>query len=89
MLRKLLSLVGKCGVQSYTTLADQLGVSTGLLTQMLHDLVEMGYIAPMGGACDTSQCRHCPLSGGCAIDTRGDLWVLTAKGTRAAARKNK
>ena len=89
MLMRLLSLVAEGGVYSYATLADQLGVSTGLLEQMLQDLARMGYIAPVGGACDTSQCHHCPLGGSCATDTRGNVWMLTDKGACAAARMAK
>ena len=87
VLKRLLRLVAKGGVHSYATLAGQLGVSTGLLEQMLRDLARMGYIAPVGGACDTSQCHHCPLGGSCATDTQGNVWVLTAKGAQAAARR--
>mgnify|MGYP001032362446 CR=1 FL=1 len=87
MLMRLLSLVAEGGVQVYATLAGQLGVSTGLLEQMLQDLARMGYIAPLGGACDASLCHRCPLGGSCATDARGNVWVLTAKGTQAAARK--
>ena len=83
MLKRLLQLVSEGGVHSYATLAGQLGVSKGLLEQMLQDLARMGYIAPLGGACDTSQCHHCPLGGSCATDTRGNVWVLTAKGAQA------
>jgi len=83
VLKRLLQLVSGGGVHSYATLAGQLGVSKGLLEQMLQDLARMGYIAPLGGACDTSQCHHCPLGGSCATDTRGNVWVLTAKGAQA------
>ncbi len=86
MLMRLLQLVAEGGVHSYATLAEQLGVSKGLLEQMLQDLARMGYIAPLGGACDTSQCHHCPLGGSCATDTRGNVWVLTEKGVQTAAR---
>ena len=87
MLMRLLRLVAEGSVHSYATLAGQLDVSTGLLKQMLQDLARMGYVAPVGGACDTSQCHHCPLSGGCATDAQGNVWALTGKGMRAAARK--
>ena len=89
MLKRLLQLMAEGGVRVYAALADQLGVSTGLLEQMLRDLARMGYIASVGGACDTSQCHHCPLGGSCATDTRGNVWVLTAKGTHAATRMAK
>ena len=87
MLKRLLQLVAEGGAHSYATLADQLGVSKGLLEQMLRDLARMGHIAPVGGACDTSLCHHCPLGGSCATDARGNVWVLTAKGAQAAARR--
>ena len=83
----MLQLVAEGGVHSYATLTRRLGVSKGLLEQMLRDLARMGYIAPVGGACDTSQCHHCPLGGSCATDTQGNVWVLTAKGMQAAARR--
>ena len=87
MLMRLLQLVAEGGVHSHATLADQLRVSTALLEQMLQDLARMGYVAPVGGACDTSQCHHCPLGGSCTTDTQGNVWVLTAKGAQAATRK--
>ena len=89
MLKRLLRLVAEGGVHSYATLADQLDVSKGLLEQMLRDLVWMGYIAPVGGACDTSQCHHCPLGGSCATDTQGNVWALTDKGMQAARKMRK
>ena len=84
MLMQLLRVIAEGNVYSYATIASQLDVSTGLLEQMLHGLARMGYIAPIGGACDTSQCRHCPLSGKCTTDTQGNVWALTAKGSQAA-----
>ncbi len=83
---RLLQLVAEGGVHSCATLADQLHVSTGLLAQMLQNLARMGYIAPVGGACDTSQCHHCPLGGSCATDAQGNVWLLTDKGAQAAVR---
>ena len=84
-----MQLMAEGGVHSYATLADQLSVSKGLLEQMLQDLARMGYVEPLDGACDTSKCHHCPLGGSCATDTQGNVWVLTAKGARAAARMAK
>jgi hypothetical protein len=75
------------GAHSYDTLSDQLHVSTALLEHMLQDLAQMGYIAPVGGACDTSQCRHCPLGSSCATDSRGNVWVMTEKGIQAKEEK--
>ncbi len=87
MLMQLLSLVTEDGTHSYDTLSDQLRVSTGLLAQMLQDLARMGYIALVNGACDTSQCHHCPLGSSCATNTQSNMWVLTEKGIQAAEYK--
>ena len=84
MLMRLLRLVAEGSVLSYATIVGQLDVSTGLLEQMLQDLVRMGCLAPVGGACDTSKCRHCPLGGSCATDAQGNVWALTARGAQAA-----
>ncbi len=87
MLKRLLQLMAEGGAHSYVILSDQLRVSTALLEHMLQDLARMGYIAPVGGACDTSQCRHCPLGSSCATDSRGNVWVMTEKGMQATEDK--
>lgn len=89
MLMRLLRLVAEGSVHSYATLASQLDASTGLLEQILQDLARMGHIASVGGACDTSQCHHCPLGSGCATDTQGNVWALTEKGAQAARKMRK
>lgn len=83
MLMRLLRLATEGSVHSYAAIAGQLDVSTGLLEQMLQGLARMGYITPVGGACDASQCRHCPLGGSCTTNTQGNVWALTAKGAQA------
>ena len=87
MLMRLLSLVTEGGAHSYDTLSDQLSVSTALLEYMLQDLAQMGYIAPVGGACDMNQCHHCPMGGSCATDAQDNVWVLTEKGMQATEDK--
>ncbi len=84
MLMRLIRLVAEGSVHSHAAIASQFDVSTGLLEQMLQDLERMGYLAPVGGACDTSQCRHCPLGGSCTTDMQGNVWTLTARGAQAA-----
>lgn len=89
MLKRLLQLMAEGGAHSYATISDQLRVSTALLENMLQDLAQMGYIAPVGGACDMSQCHHCPLGGSCATDTQSKIWVLTEKGIQAKEDKQR
>jgi predicted ArsR family transcriptional regulator len=81
MLNRLLSLVGKGGVHSYTDLARQLDVTEELLEQMLQDLARTGYLRPVADGCE-AQCAGCPMAGTCAIGGPTRVWALTDKGTK-------
>lgn len=83
MLERLLHLAAEGGVHSYQDLAERLSVSLPLLEAMLADLARLGYLRAVEGGC-TAQCTGCPM-GGCAVAAPGRIWVLTAKGSRAAA----
>ena len=87
MLMRLLALVAEDGVHSYATLAEQLGVSTGLLEQMLEDLARMGYLEPIAGCAD--QCAACPLARMCIVGHPRRAWVLTEKGRKVSGEKEK
>lgn len=88
---QLLSLLATGGVHTRGELATRLGVTEGLLDQMLTDLSRMGYLRPVSDlTCRTSpahrsplgnehsvRCAGCPLSGTCAIgEPGGRVWVL-------------
>jgi predicted GNAT family acetyltransferase len=47
MVQRLLELVAEGGAHSYADLAEGLGVSEGLLGQMIEDLARMGYLRPV------------------------------------------
>ncbi len=79
MLQKLLELVAKGGVHSYTELAQELGVSRELLEQMIENLARMGYLRPVAGDCQ-GRCSDCPLAETCAIGGPARVWTLTEKG---------
>jgi hypothetical protein len=89
MLERLLGLLATGGVHTPAELAARLGVSAGLLDQMLTDLSRMGYLRQVGdSACAPSpdapsdRCDGCPLVGGCAIGmdkSGGRVWALTDK----------
>lgn len=83
MLTELLRRVAQGGVHSTTVLARELGVSEGLLAQMMDDLVRMGYLKPVDASCG-GKCNACPLAGGCSIGGPGGVWALTERGMRAA-----
>jgi len=81
MLRELLRLMAQGGVRTRAELARELGVSEGLVEQMLEDLARMGYLKPVEGSC-ASQCTACPLAKTCAAGTPARIWALTEKGLR-------
>jgi Mn-dependent DtxR family transcriptional regulator len=83
VLDSLLKAIGEGGAHSQSELARSLGVSEDLLAQMVEDLVRMGYLEAVGGAC-TSACSGCPMGDLCAIGGQGTVWTLTEKGQRAA-----
>jgi hypothetical protein len=85
VLEQLLRTVSEGGVHSYTELARSLGVSEELLEQMVEDLVRLGYLEPVGGAC-SSTCAECSMGDLCAVGGQGQVWTITTKGTRAAAK---
>ncbi len=89
MLERLLDLLASGGVHTPGELAVYLGVSDGLLDQMLIDLARMGYLrrvedvacAPSPAA-SSSRCGGCPLVGACAVGagkSGGRVWALTDK----------
>jgi hypothetical protein len=89
MLERLLDLLATGGVHTSAELAARLGVSDGLLDQMLTDLSRMGYLRQVGDtacapspAAPSSRCGGCPLVGGCAVvagQSSGRIWALTDK----------
>jgi len=78
MLRKLLRLVAEGGVRTRADLSRELGVSQGLLGQMIEDLARRGYLRPVAGSCE-SQCTGCPLAKTCAVGGPARVWALTEK----------
>jgi hypothetical protein len=89
MLERLLDLLATGGVHTSAELAARLGVSDGLLDQMLTDLSRMGYLRQVGDAAcapspdaPSSRCGGCSLVGGCAGaagKSGGRIWALTDK----------
>ena len=78
-MQRLLELVAEGGVYSYADLAQGLGVSEGLVGQMIGDLARMGYLQPVFDGCG-ARCAGCPLAATCAIGGPRRVWALTEKG---------
>jgi len=74
----LLDLVAEGGLRSYADLARELGVSEGLVGQMIEDLARRGYLRPVAGSCE-SQCIGCPLAETCAVGGPTRVWALAKK----------
>jgi hypothetical protein len=78
-------------VHSGADLARRLGISEGLLAQMMEDLARKGYLAAVETPSGCSGCAGCGGSKACnscgpneATTRKG--WALTAKGLEAAER---
>ena len=78
MLQRLLDLVAEGGLRSYADLARELGVSEGLVGQMIEHLARQGYLRPVDGDCQ-SQCTGCSLAGTCAVGGPARVWMLAEK----------
>ena len=81
-MRELIGVIAEGQAHSQTELARRLGVSEGLVEQILEDLARKGYLEPIAGCAD--QCAACPLAKTCIIGHPRRAWVLTEKGQRAA-----
>lgn len=81
MLEKLLKLLARGGASTPDTLARELGVGRDTLDRMIADLVRLGYLEPVGGACE-AKCAGCPSASVCAVGTPQRVWALTEKARR-------
>jgi predicted ArsR family transcriptional regulator len=81
VLFRLLELLTEGGTHSSADLARSLGVSAGLLEDMVRDLTRMGYLRRVSGEC-AGGCSRCPHDGVCAIGAPDRVWTLTDKGQK-------
>ena len=84
MLEEILRLLSAGQSLNAVQLARQLGVTHGLVDQMLIDLERGGYIARFALGCETGQCEHCAGRAGCHSQPTLSGWSLTDKGRRMA-----
>lgn len=89
MLKKVLQEMSIGGVRDQADLARRLGVSEGLLSQMMEELAHKGYLTALE---TSSGCEGCSGRGGgkacsgCGFSAAANLkgWALTARGLEAA-----
>jgi hypothetical protein len=85
MLVQLLQLMAAGqGSTAIPELAERLGVSAGLVEQMIEQLVHLGYLESVELGCGESACRGCPQAGACATQIRARLWIVTERGRKLA-----
>lgn len=83
MLQQLLILIDKGEQFSQIELAEKLGVSLSLLSEMIERLIQMGYLENLN--CSTfDHCKGCPVKGACHPGASQHIWSLTPKGRQAA-----
>ena len=85
MLDQLLRRIGRGGTVHFGELADELGVTVPAVRDMITDLALRGLLKPTDGDC-TTKCGGCAFATSCHGDAPVSSWMLTEKGSRAAAR---
>jgi hypothetical protein len=91
MLKKVLQEMFKGNVHSRADLARRLGISEGLLSQMMEDLARKGYLVVLETPSGCSGCGGCGGSNVCNACGSSEAtilkgWALTAKGIETAKR---
>ena len=77
MLKQILGRVSEGGVWTVEGLAREMRTTPELITAMLDDLVRLGYLKPVGGACGGA-CASCPMDGCCVTGPAQKVWTLNA-----------
>jgi len=78
MLKELIEMLSEGQVHTQRELAKRLGVSQGLIEQMLQDLSRLGYIQRTKKQPGTS-CAACPMARLCASEPSERMWTVTSK----------
>lgn len=83
MLKRILTLIANGEATSQSDLVRALNVPDALLTQMIQQLADQGYLTE--DAVCVEGCEGCALHMQCGTDRQLRVWTLTDKGARAAA----
>ena len=94
MLAKILALMNDGRIHTRETLAAELGISEGMLSMMIEQLISLGYLEEMGPNsknCDTNgNCQVCSLKEGCMLlsNRQPSTLLVTPKGMKQLERAN-
>ncbi len=81
-LHSLLHIMSTDGAYTIPGLARRLGVTSGLLEQMLTTLERARYVRGILADCDR-ECKSCPSKGACGFLLGSRIWTVTPKGRQA------
>ncbi len=87
MLKRILMIAGRGGAMSIDVLSDELGVDSGMVSQMIGDLCRRDYLrmVPVASIC-SGGCGSCSRNKSCGkVPGKGIAWRLTGKGQQAVA----
>jgi len=85
MLNRVLHTLSYGGTYRLQDLEKELGIGSALLEAMMDELVQLGYLQMVEGACTTS-CEACCHHASCLAGSHGRMWALTQRGQHAAQR---
>ena len=87
MRNRVLHTLSYGGTYRLQDLEKELGIGSALLEAMIDELVQLGYLQMVEGACTTS-CEACCQHASCLVQSRGRMWALTDRGRHAARRSH-
>lgn len=91
MLRKFLDLLNTSEFLNQDQTAEKLGISRPMVTQLMIQLIQLGFIEEIGQSCDSlpgvPDCRGCGSLHGCIFGGQ-KIWRLTKKGQDAVHKDN-
>jgi hypothetical protein len=91
VLRNFLNLLNSSGFLNQDQTAEKLGISQPMVTQLMIQLVRLGFIEEIGQSCDSlpglPDCKECGSLHGCFFGGQ-KIWRLTRKGQDAVHKDN-
>jgi hypothetical protein len=76
MLKEIVQRIADGGTWTVEALAHDLDTTPELITAMIEQLVQQGYLKPAGSACDRA-CVSCSTAQGCIRGMGSRIWTAT------------
>jgi len=88
MFEVLLRIIAAKGTACSADLTRILGVSHGLLDDMLEELTREGYLKAVTGGCSVA-CGRCPMHKACLYRRQARIWMLSPRGENLLVKRGK